>query len=213
MDPNKMHFRAKALSSGVQWELYFPINDPWMNICNPEQSASQRANTDCKPLVGHYSAIQYVCKYATKLETASHTFDTSMARAFTGYKKPGDPNVDEDAPKSASSVYASFLIQQDGSRNWSSQEVAHVLMGIPSTISSHRFRCFSTSGWSKVKKYSSSIDEEEFDGGSALEKNAWEKYLNRASTLANMVDGEDTTVRTLGGELPMDQQRSVPYAP
>ena len=220
--PNVPHFRAKEAGGGIQWELYLPINDPWMLINNPEQSASQRANTDCKPLVGHYSAIQYVCKYATKMESASKTFNASMARAFSGYEKPAEghegviacPPGTASPPhsvqpsaticKPASAVYASFLMQQNGARNWSSQEVAHVLMGIHSTISSHKFRSFSTSNWNKVKhRADSHVDE----FGDALEPNKWEKYLDRMHTMWSMLSDLDTSLRTLDGQLPLDHQQ------
>ena len=214
-DPNVAHFRAKEAGGGIQWELYLPINDPWMLITNPEQSASQRANCDCKPLVGHYRAIQYVCKYATKMESASKTFNPSMARAFSGYEKGteeerggsgGAQGADTATPGSrpASAVYASFLMQQNGARNWSSQEVAHVLMGIHSTISSHLFRSFSTSNWNKVKKREGSeVDE----SGDALEPNKWEKYLERMATVWSMLADHDTTLRTVSGQMPLDQQQ------
>ena len=226
--PNTPHFRAKMAGGGVMWELYFPINDPFMLITNAEQSASQRSNVDCKPLVGHHACVQYVCKYATKLESASQTFNTSMARALSGFHWQGDDGAtgeggdgggptegDTNGPirdtktKPSRDVYSSFLMQQNGARNWSSQEVAHVLMGIPSTTSSHKFRSFSTSNWNKLKQRDTNGNVDEF--GDALEANKWEKYLDRMSTMWSMVADLDTTQRTIYGQLPMDQQEWVAH--
>ena len=216
VDPNIPHFRAKLASGGIQWELYMPMNDPVRNTVNAESAASQRANTDCKPLIGHFSAVQYVCKYATKLESANESFQTSMARALSGFCKHGDTSFEEgeqegdpvdSQSKPASAAYASFLIQQNGARNWSGQEVAHVLKGIPSTISSHMFRSFSTSNWHKVRKLEPDDHGELNPDLNALEPNKWSKYLGRMSTMWSMVENCDTTQTTLDGGVPMTQAR------
>ena len=207
--PNEPHFRAKTASSGIQWELCLPINDPLLNIVNPEQAASQRANTDCKPLIGHFSAIQYVCKYATKLESATDTFEASMAKAFTQHHNADDGDGDgtDFKDKPATSAYSKFLIQQAGSRNWSSQEVAHVLKGIPSTISSHDFRSFSTSNWHKVKKVSADEYGELNPDLDALEPNKWQKYLGRMKVMWSMLADVDTTQQTLYGTAVQSHER------
>ena len=79
-----------------------------------------------------------------------------------------------------------------------------MLMGIHSTISSHLFRSFSTSNWNKVKKREGS-EVDEF--GDALEPNKWEKYLERMATVWSMLADHDTTLRTVSGQMPLDQQQ------
>ena len=213
VEPNVPHFRAKAAAGGIQWELYLPINDTVMNMVNAEQSASQRSNVDCKPLVGHFSAVQYACKYATKLESANETFEASLARAFSGYSKhccapEGDVEGGTDVKsRPASAAYASFLIQQDGARNWSGQEVAHVLKGIPSTVSSHMFRSFSTSNWHKVRKSTSDEHGVLNPDAPALEHNKWSKYLGRMGVMWSMLSDVDTTQTTLFGGGTTDHHR------
>jgi hypothetical protein len=77
-------------------------------------------------------------------------------------------------------------------------------MGIHSTISSHKFRSFSTSNWNKVKhRADSHVDE----FGDALEPNKWEKYLDRMHTMWSMLSDLDTSLRTLDGQLPLDHQQ------
>ena len=67
---------------GVRAQLYLPMNDPLMNTTNAEQAASQRANVDFKPLIDHFSALEYATKYATKAEKGSKAFDKMMAECI-----------------------------------------------------------------------------------------------------------------------------------
>ena len=46
------------------------------------QLSSQRSNVDFKPIVDHYSAVEYATKYATKKEKGSKPFDTLVAHAL-----------------------------------------------------------------------------------------------------------------------------------
>ena len=107
---------------GVRAQLYLPMNDPLMNITNDAQAASQRANVDFKPLIDHFSALEYSTKYATKQEKGSKAFDKLIALALNGGGR-ADPDAQGRLAKGS---YASFLVQQTGGRDWSAQEVAHV---------------------------------------------------------------------------------------
>ena len=55
-----------------------------MNITNAEQAAYQRANVDFKPLIDHFSALEYATKYATKQEKGSKAFEKMVALALNG---------------------------------------------------------------------------------------------------------------------------------
>ena len=48
------------------------------------QPPSQRSNVDFKPIVDHYSAVEYATKYATKKEKGSKPFDRWCARLNSG---------------------------------------------------------------------------------------------------------------------------------
>ena len=48
------------------------------------QLSSQRSNVDFKPIVDHYSAVEYATKYATKKEKGSKPFDRWCARLNSG---------------------------------------------------------------------------------------------------------------------------------
>ena len=56
---------------GVRWKLYLPMNDPARNIVSHYQAISQQSNVDFQPLIDHFSAIEYITKYATKAEKGS----------------------------------------------------------------------------------------------------------------------------------------------
>jgi hypothetical protein len=58
------HFFCERVKTGIRWSLYLPMNDPFMNGTNAEHAASQRSNTDFKPLIDHHSAIEYITKCA-----------------------------------------------------------------------------------------------------------------------------------------------------
>eukprot|EP00965_Chrysotila_dentata_P217688 6190167-Pleurochrysis_carterae.AAC.1 len=103
-----------------------------MNLVNRYKSRSQRANVDFKPLIDHYTAMEYSTKYATMFEKARGVFERLVADAFDRCKDvPG-----ETASKIA---FAKFLVQQTSARNWSSQEVAHVNQGVRTVNQSHSF--------------------------------------------------------------------------
>ena len=167
---NKPHFYCERVKKGIRWRLYLPLNDPLMNSVNVWQSASQRSNCDFKPLVDHFSALEYSVKYASKPEKGSQSLGKLMAAALGR----NEEREDED---SAQSVFASFLAQQVGGRDWSAQEVAHVNMGMRTVWASHVFDHASLSGNKRVK---TTIDETTDGTAIATEDGRWDLYLARA---------------------------------
>ena len=157
---------------GVRAQLYLPMNDPLMNSTNPEQAASQRSNVDFKPLIDHFSALEYATKYATKQEKGSKAFDKMMALALNGGGR-ADPDKRD---RSATGTFSSFLVQQTGGRDWSAQEVAHVNMGIPTVIASHDFIEYSVSDMSKLKNQ---LREDAVDDEVADQVNRLDQYFAR----------------------------------
>ena len=61
-DHNSVHFYCERVRKGIRWRLYLPGNDPRLNTINPEQLAANRSNVDFKPLIDHFSAIEYSTK-------------------------------------------------------------------------------------------------------------------------------------------------------
>ena len=174
---------------GVRAQLYLPMNDPLMNTTNAEQAASQRANVDFKPLIDHFSALEYATKYATKQEKGRKPFDKMIALALNGGKR-ADPEMRDTSAKGA---FASFLVQQTGGRDWSAQEVAHVNMGIPTVIASHEFIEYSVSDVSKLKNR---LKEDAGDDEVADQVNRLDEYFDRlgADNMGSALGGVQTSL-------------------
>ena len=50
----------------------------------PALSDEQMANVDFKPLIDHFSALEYATKYATKQERGSKAFEKAVSLAMNG---------------------------------------------------------------------------------------------------------------------------------
>ena len=174
---------------GVRAQLYLPMNDSLMNVTNMEQAASQRANVDFKPLIDHFSALEYATKYATKQEKGSKAFEKMIALVLGGRR--AEPEMQASSAKGA---FASFLVQQTGGRDWSAQEVAHVNMGFPTVIASHEFLEFSVSNQSKLKD---ALEEDSADNAVADQENRLDQYFDRLLTAVNMGSGPGGVQTTL----------------
>lgn len=110
-------------------------------------------------------------RYASKPEKGSRAFDQLVADAVN--KK------DYEHGDTALRAFTSFLVQQTGSRNWSSQEVGHVLMGHPSNLQSHSVIRASVGDLLTVKE----LQGDEEDSEPATIKGDWAKYLDRMSSV------------------------------
>ena len=58
-EANVPHFYAERIKRGIRWRLYLPGTDELMNTINTELSESQRSNVDFKPLIDHFSSVEY----------------------------------------------------------------------------------------------------------------------------------------------------------
>jgi hypothetical protein len=102
------YFYCEAVEGGVRWRLYLPLNDPLMNVQNLWQAASQGANCDFKPLIDHFSAVEYATKYATKAEKSSVSADAMFNEALNRVDAKGKTSED-----SAHSIFASCIRQRN----------------------------------------------------------------------------------------------------
>ena len=185
---NKPHFYCERVKSGLRWRLYLPLNDPLQNSINQWQMASQRSNCDFKPLVDHYSALEYSVKYASKPEKGSQSMGKLMSAAL-------GRNAEREDDESAQSIVASFLAQQVGGRDWSAQEVGHVNAGLRTVWASHIFDHVSMAGKKRVK---TTIDETTPDDAVATEESRWDLYLDRGEKSRNLNSQQQATLTTLG---------------
>jgi hypothetical protein len=133
------------------------------------QVASQRANVDFRPLIDHISAVEYATKYASKAEKGSKALEKLISTALSRTSEQTDDT-------SARALFASFLVQQVGGRDWSAQEVGHVAMGFPTVFASHDFVHCSLSNERKLRD---DLDPGGGDNQRADEPNKMEVYLRR----------------------------------
>ena len=173
-DTETAHFYVERTGSKFRWKLYLGINDCIINSVNLWQMASHRANVDFRPLFDHHSAVEYATKYATKAEKGSKAQEAIFAHAMSRASK----NYDDDDP--ATHVYASFLMQSIGARDWSSQEVGHVLFGHKTCIASHTFDYATLSS---IRTLAPKLSlKKNFEPATAANK--WDLYLRRIEFLA-----------------------------
>jgi hypothetical protein len=172
---NRPHFYAERVKSGIRWRLALPMNDQLLNSVNPYQVLSQRSNCDFSPIIDHHSALEYMCKYASKAEKGS-TASANLLNASLTKTERGD---DERAV----SVLTSVLAQQVGGRDWSAQEVAHVNMGLRTVWASHEFDHVTLGTHGKVKAKVSTLKDSE----RATQRSKWDLYLCRVKEAANQL--------------------------
>ena len=188
-----VHFFCERIDRGVRWRLYFPINDPTRNSVNHWQALAQRGNCDFQVLIDHYSALEYMTKYASKAEKGSASFDTVLATVLQ--------RSTEQLPDDASSqrAYSAVLSQVVGGRNWSAQEVGHVNLGCPTIVSSHVFETIYLAGSRKMLR--KDILPSTGNNEPAFQPNSLEKYFNRLKSCTSSrgtLDDDQTTLLAHG---------------
>ena len=173
---DRAYFYCERFKKGVRWRLYLPMNDPLRNTVNHWQALACRGNIDFQPLVDHFSALEYVTKYASKAEKGSGAFDAVLSSVLERSEEqlPNDATVKR--------VYAAVLSQVVGGRNWSAQEVAHVNMGCKTVVCSHKFETIYLAG--KKKRLRVDITPNTADDEPAFQPNFLDKYLKRLESCA-----------------------------
>lgn len=174
-EPNVPHFYVEKVKGGVRWRLYLPVNDPLMNMVNTFQTISQRANCDFRPLIDHFSAVEYATKYASKAEKGSKALDKLVSNAMSRAAERAD---DGD---SCRSLFASFLAMQVGGRDWSAQEVGHVQRGHRTVVASHNFVHVSLTRDSAPLR--DDLDESTSQHTRVTQPSKFELYLRRSEFL------------------------------
>lgn len=96
-------------------------NDAYIQRYNPILTAIWRANTDFSPIASLEPVLRYIAKYASKGEKTSVPYLTSLQQICA--------TKQDDSP--AKSVVIKVLMSTVGERDYSAQEVAHILMGWP----------------------------------------------------------------------------------
>ena len=102
--------------------LFSPArNIPDMNQCSMPITMGWMANTDIQPPTSLFAVLAYVAKYVSKPETKSRSYADLQAVIL--------PYTNERAP--LLSFASKMLNKLIGERDWSAQEVSHILLQLP----------------------------------------------------------------------------------
>ncbi|EKG09312.1 hypothetical protein MPH_13668 [Macrophomina phaseolina MS6] len=98
-----------------------PRNDQWLNNFNGVISLGWLANTDVSPCTGSQAVLNYIAKYCSKAETKSASYKDILAKVL--------PQVSTQYP--LLSLVSKVMNRLLGERDWSAQEVSHLLLNLP----------------------------------------------------------------------------------
>jgi hypothetical protein len=102
--------------------LFSPArNQANLNQCVPVITMGWMANTDIQPPTTLYAVLGYVGKYVSKPEKASMSYTELQAQVL--------PYIHDQAP--LLSFVSKMLNKLIGERDWSAQEVSHILLQLP----------------------------------------------------------------------------------
>ena len=94
-------------------------NQGFLNQCSPAITMGWMANTDIQPATTLRAVIDYVAKYCSKAEKASFAYSELQAQVL--------PNVSSRNP--VLSFTSKMLNKLVGERDWSAQEICHIILG------------------------------------------------------------------------------------
>jgi ATP-dependent DNA helicase PIF1 len=92
-----------------------------MNQCSTPITMGWMANTDIQPPTSLFAVLAYVAKYVSKPETKSRSYTDLQAQIL--------PYTNDRAP--LLSFVSKMLNKLVGERDWSAQEVSHILLELP----------------------------------------------------------------------------------
>jgi hypothetical protein len=101
-----------------------------LNPYNRLITMSWLANTDIQPCTRARAVIEYVGKYAAKAEKASTSYKELAATVL--------PFINQDTLKPFKSFVTKIMNRLVGERDWSTQEVCHLLLNLPLSNSTRR---------------------------------------------------------------------------
>ncbi|KAL7304776.1 hypothetical protein TKK_0003004 [Trichogramma kaykai] len=101
------------------YEFFPRRNDPYVQRFNNVVTQIWRANTDFTPILDINAVVKYIVKYTTKSETASFSY-MNVINSLCKHS---------DDVTSAKSCVMKLLISSVTERDYSAQEVTHLLMG------------------------------------------------------------------------------------
>ncbi|OAQ58434.1 ATP-dependent DNA helicase PIF1 [Pochonia chlamydosporia 170] len=121
--PRELQERALVTKSinKKSWMLGVQRNVERLAQCSPVMALGWLANTDLQPAVTYKGLILYVAKYVSKPEIKSASYQELQDQIL--------PYVSDHRP--ITSFAARLLNKLVGERDWSAQEISHILLKIP----------------------------------------------------------------------------------
>lgn len=143
-------------------------NDGLVNYYNPVQLSGWWSNVDLKPVVSRRKMIEYCAKYATKCETRSQPLKDIFASIVRSLK--------DDSTSPSLRAVQKLLINTIGDRDYSAQEVCHLLLQLPMYQASRDFVVLSLDG-------SRAVEEHLIEGQPATSLSTLDHYVARPNAL------------------------------
>lgn len=120
---------SRLVKEDGHWKFLPKRNDTLLQRYNPSISQAWRGNTDFSAIISTETVMHYIAKYASKGEYPSAQFSEVLQQLLN--------RADADAP--AATIVRQLLISSVAERNFSAQEVHHLVNGWPLYHSSRRF--------------------------------------------------------------------------
>lgn len=160
------------LPHSKHWCFRGERNDSQINHYNRLLTVAWLANTDISPCTSLQQVVDYVAKYCSKSEKKSETF-AQIGKALMPRVKDQNPLI---------SFTSKLLNQLVAERDYSKQEVSHLLLGLPLQEGSRT--CLYVDCRNPAR-HSRSL---QIDGGEVDEApNVYEKYKQRPESLEDLV--------------------------
>jgi len=111
---------TKEINNGA-WLFSPRRNQATVNQCTSAVTMGWMANTDIQPLTSLHAVLSYIGKYVSKPEKSSVSYTELQAQIL--------PCINDRAP--LLSFVSKMLNKLIGERDWSAQEVSHILLHLP----------------------------------------------------------------------------------
>lgn len=151
------------VGKGENWEFTPRRNHSRLNCFNPFVMKSWRANMDWTAIVDVKAVLSYIAKYASKGEPRSMSYQQMLMEVLNSGKIKESDTV--------ASLVRRLLMRNIVERDYTAQEVAHILFGFSMKVSSRTFVVLSLNdnSWINIRE---SANKKWTRGRSAVEKYA-----------------------------------------
>lgn len=157
------------------WAFAGARNDAYMNQFNPLISMCWLANTDISPCTGKEAVVNYAAKYCSKIERETMTYG-QISRMILPHIADGNPLL---------SFVSKMMNKLIGERDYSAQEVSHILLGLPLQEDSRVVRsvdCRPSNQHGRQLDLDADGEENEIGSRTTM----YEKYLGRPAALEDV---------------------------